>query len=83
MSAIVNKVLEGSIAEELEIEAGDEIVSIDETAMSDMIDYNYLCKTDLLTIEIKKKTAKLKLLSLKKIMMRTWALYLRVQFLTE
>ena len=66
MSAIVNKVLEGSIAEELEIEAGDEIVSIDETAMSDMIDYNYLCKTDLLTIEIKKKNGEIEVVELEK-----------------
>ena len=54
MPAIVNKVLEGSIAEELEIEAGDEILSIDGTQMSDMIDYNFLCKSDFLTVEIKK-----------------------------
>lgn len=56
MPALVNKVLEGSIAEELEIEAGDEILSIDGSEMSDMIDYNFLCKSDLITIEIKKKT---------------------------
>ena len=55
MPAIVNKVLENSIAEELEIEAGDEILSIDGTIMSDMIDYNFLCKSDFLTLEIKKK----------------------------
>ena len=55
MPALVNKVLEGSIAEELEIEAGDEILSIDGSEMSDMIDYNFLCKSDLITIEIKKK----------------------------
>ena len=54
MPATVNKVLEGSIAQELEIEAGDEILSIDGTKMSDMIDYNFLCKSDFLTIEIKK-----------------------------
>ncbi len=66
MSAIVNKVLEGSIAEELEIEAGDEIVSIDETEMSDMIDYNFLCKSDFLTIEIKKKNGEVEVVELEK-----------------
>lgn len=66
MSAIVNKVLEGSIAEELEIEAGDEIVSIDETEMSDMIDYNFLCKSDFLTIEIKKKNGEVEFVELEK-----------------
>ena len=50
MPAIVNSVLENSIAEELEIEAGEEILSIDENQMSDMIDYNFLCKSDFLTL---------------------------------
>lgn len=66
MSAIVNKVLDGSIAEELEIEAGDEIVSIDETEMSDMIDYNFLCKSDFLTIEIKKKNGEVEVVEFEK-----------------
>ena len=66
MSAIVNKVIEDSIAEELEIEAGDEIVSIDDTPMSDMIDYNFLCKSELLTIEIKKKNGEIEVVELEK-----------------
>lgn len=66
MSAIVNKVIEGSIAEELEIEAGDEIVSVDETEMLDMIDYNFLCKSDFLTIEIKKKNGEIEVIELEK-----------------
>lgn len=66
MSAIVNKVLEGSIAEELEIETGDEIVSIDETVMSDMIDYNFLCKSDFLTIEVKKKNGEIEVIEIEK-----------------
>ena len=44
MPAIVNSVVENSIAEELEIETGDEILSIDGQVMSDMIDYNFYCK---------------------------------------
>ena len=66
MSAIVNKVIEGSIAEELEIEAGDEIVSIDDTPMLDMIDYNFLCKSDLLRLEIKKKNGEVEVIELEK-----------------
>lgn len=46
MPAKVSEVLKGSIAEELEIQAGDEIVSIDDTQMLDMIDYNFMCKAD-------------------------------------
>lgn len=66
MSAIVNKVLEGSIAEELEIESGDEIVSIDETSMADMIDYNFLCKSDMLTLEVKKKNGEIEVIEIEK-----------------
>ena len=66
MSAIVNKVIEGSIAEELEIEAGDEIVSIDQNVMSDMIDYNFLCKADLLTLEVKKRSGEIEEIEIEK-----------------
>lgn len=66
MPATVNKVLENSIAEELEIEAGDEIVSIDENTMSDMIDYNFYCKTDFLTLEVKKKNGDIEVIEIEK-----------------
>ena len=66
MSAIVNKVLEGSIAEELGIESGDEIVSIDENKMQDMIDYNFFCKSDFLTLEVKKKSGDVEVIELEK-----------------
>ena len=66
MPAIVNKVLKNSIAEELEIESGDEIVSIDENPMQDMIDYNFYCKTDFLTIEIKKKNGEVEVIEIEK-----------------
>lgn len=60
MPAIVNSVLENSIAEELEIEKGDEILSIDGNKMLDMIDYNFYMKSELITVEIKKQMVKLK-----------------------
>lgn len=66
MPAIVNKVLENSIAEELEIEAGDEILSIDENKMADMIDYNFYCKTDFMTLEVKKKNGEIEVIELEK-----------------
>ena len=66
MSAIVNKVQEGSIAEELGIESGDEIVSIDENKMQDMIDYNFYCKSDFLTLEVKKKSGEVEVIELEK-----------------
>ena len=66
MPAIVSSVIDGSIAEELEIQAGDEIVSIDDTKMLDMIDYNFLCKTDLLTLEVKKTNGETEVIELEK-----------------
>lgn len=66
MSAIVNKVEENSIAEELEIQSGDEIVSIDEQPLTDLIDYNFLCKSEFLTIEIKKANGEIEVIELEK-----------------
>lgn len=66
MPAIVSSVIKGSIAEELEIQAGDEIVSIDDAKMLDMIDYNFFCKSDLLTLEIKKTDGEVEIVELEK-----------------
>ena len=66
MPAIVNGVVEGSIAEELGIEKGDEILSIDNSKMIDMIDYNFLCKSDFLTLEIKKLNGEIEEIELEK-----------------
>ncbi len=54
MPATVNSVVENSIASEIGICTGDEIVSVDGTKMQDMIDYNFLCKSELITLEVKK-----------------------------
>lgn len=66
MAAIVNKIKENSIAEELELQAGDEILSIDEQKMNDLIDYNFLCKSEFLTIEVKKKNGELEEIEIEK-----------------
>jgi putative radical SAM enzyme (TIGR03279 family) len=66
MPAIVNSVEKGSIAEELEIVSGDEILSIDDTKMQDMIDYNYMCKSDFLTLEIKKQSGEIEVIEIEK-----------------
>lgn len=66
MPAIVNKVEGNSIAQELEIQSGDEILSIDEQIMTDMIDYNFLCKSEFLTIEVKKTNAEIEVIELEK-----------------
>ncbi|MCM1338432.1 MAG: DUF512 domain-containing protein [Muribaculaceae bacterium] len=66
MPAIVNSVLKGSIAEELEIEKGDELLSVDGCAMQDMIDYNFYMKSELITIEIKKSNGEIEEIELEK-----------------
>lgn len=66
MPARVSEVLKGSIAEELEIQQGDEILSIDDTQMLDMIDYNFMCKSDFLTIEVKKTDGEIEFIELEK-----------------
>ena len=55
MPAKISGVIQDSIAEELEIESGDELLTIDGVVLQDMIDYNFYCKTEFLTIEIKKE----------------------------
>lgn len=66
MPAIISKVEKNSIAEELELQSGDEILSIDEQKMTDLIDYNFLCKSELLTIEVKKFNTEIEVIELEK-----------------
>lgn len=66
MPAIVNSVLEGSIAQELELEKGDEILSIDGCEMLDMIDYNFYMKSELITVEIKKVNGEIEEIEIEK-----------------
>lgn len=66
MPAIVSSVVKDSIAEELEIQSGDEILSIDDMKMQDMIDYNFMCKADFLTLEVKKSDGEIEVIELEK-----------------
>lgn len=66
MPAIVNSVTEGSIAEEIGIETGDEILSIDGITPTDMIDYNFYIKSELVTVEIKKKNGEIEEIEIEK-----------------
>ena len=66
MPALVSDVLEGSIAEELEIKKGDIILSIDGEKMQDMIDYKFLCKNELITVEIQKSNGETEEVELEK-----------------
>ena len=66
MAALVSDILPDSIAEELGITKGDIILSIDSKTMQDMIDYKFLCKNELITIEIQKTNGELEEVELEK-----------------
>lgn len=66
MPAKISGVIAGSIAEELELEEGDELLSIDNEKPQDMIDYNYLCKNELIVVEIKKANGEIEEIELEK-----------------
>ena len=66
MSALVSDVIENSIAQELEIESGDIVLSIDGNTLLDMIDYNFHCKSEFLTLEIQKQNGEIEEIEIEK-----------------
>ena len=66
MPALVSDIITGSIAEELEISKGDILLSIDGEKMQDMIDYKFLCKNELITLEIQKANGEVEDIELEK-----------------
>ena len=66
MPALVSSVMKDSIAEELGIEKGDVLLSIDGKALQDMIDYNYMCKNEFITVEIQKMNGEIEEIELEK-----------------
>ena len=53
-SHIIKDIEAGSIAEELGLEPGDELLSINDTSIKDVLDYQYLIKDEILNVLIKK-----------------------------
>ena len=51
---IIDKVLEGSIAEELEIEAGDQLLAINDQEIEDIFDYQYYVEDEYIEVLIRK-----------------------------
>jgi len=51
---IIDGVMPGSIAEELAIEPGDRLISVNGNKLRDVIDYNYFASEDLLILELQK-----------------------------
>ncbi|NEU03822.1 MULTISPECIES: DUF512 domain-containing protein [Clostridium] len=54
MKNIISKILPNSIAEEVEIETGDKLVSINGNEVKDIIDYKFLITDEYLEIEVEK-----------------------------
>lgn len=53
---VIYKIEQGSIAEEMELEPGDILVSINGTEINDVFDYHYLINDDYLNVIVKKKS---------------------------
>ncbi len=51
---IISDIEDGSIAQELELEPGDELISINGTPIKDVLDYHYLIKDEFITVLIRK-----------------------------
>lgn len=51
---IIKSIVEGSIAEEMEIEAGDELISINGREVADIFDFEFLCSNEELTVVVRK-----------------------------
>jgi putative radical SAM enzyme (TIGR03279 family) len=56
---MVDSVVPGSIAEELEIEPGDRLIAINGNPLRDVIDYNYFTSEDLLVLDVEKADGEL------------------------
>ena len=68
---VIYKIEPGSIAEELELEPGDTLLSINGNEMEDVFDYHYLINDDYLVLLVLKRMVKNGSLKLRRIIMRT------------
>ncbi len=66
MSSKILSVKRGSIAEELEVEIGDKLNSINGTKVKDIIDYKFLLADEYIEVEIEKKDGELWTLEIEK-----------------
>ena len=63
---IVGSVVSGSIAEELGIEPGDEVLSVNDQPIEDVFDYHYLMNEEYVEMLIRKKNGEEWLLEIEK-----------------
>lgn len=66
MPAIITEILNNSIAQELELQQGDKIISINGQKLSDMIDYRYLMCNEEVDIEIEHPNGELEIYEIEK-----------------
>ncbi len=66
MPAIVEEILADSIAEELSLAKGDEILKINDVVPKDLIDYKYLMNSEEVTVEVKKADGTLEIIEIEK-----------------
>ena len=66
MGAIVDSVLDNSIAQDLGIQRVDELLTVDGQKMSDMIDYEFYMKSECVTIVIKRTNGELEEIEIEK-----------------
>ncbi len=66
MPAIISDVIKDSIAEELELEANDIILKINNKEVSDLIDFNFEILNEFLTLEVQKKDGSIEILEIEK-----------------
>ena len=66
MEHIVKKVLENSIAEEMEIEPGDNIMAVNDHPIEDIFDYQYLINDEYIELLVKKSDGEEWLLEIEK-----------------
>lgn len=66
MPAVISNVIQGSIADDLGINCGDILLSIDDTELEDMIDYYFMVKSEILTIKIQKSSGEIEEIEIEK-----------------
>ena len=59
MAAPIMEVEEGSIAEDLGLEPGDTLLSISGWPVDDVLDYQFACQDDEITLEVRKRNGEL------------------------
>ncbi len=66
MSALISDIEKDSIAEEIELEKGDKIISINGEKPKDLIDYRFLTASELIEVEVEKANGEIEVIEIEK-----------------